>query len=318
MAAWLAKLKTLGGRLWRFGVRVVKAFFANQGILLAGSLAYNSMLSAIPFLAVLLLSLSFFFDEALLLDTLSTEIRLLIPNHAGMLVATLEQLLENRSVFSGVGAGVLLFFSSVAFRMLEEAIANIFHVPDHVEDRSFWVSALLPYVFILVIGLAIVALTFGTALLDSFDERTYRFLGVQLEMEELPGLFLYISGFIGMTGLFAATYRVLPVVRVSMHRALVGGFLAAILWEVTRRVLVWYFSSISLVNVIYGSLATVIVVLLSLEVGAVILLLGAQTIAELEHSAKHDLPWYEEPSDPPADQPSDEAREAGAADATEE
>ena len=40
--------------------------------------------------------------------------------------------------------------------------------------------------------------------------------------------------------------------------------------------------SVSLVNVVYGSLATVVVVLLTLEAAAIILLLGAQVIAELE------------------------------------
>jgi len=39
---------------------------------------------------------------------------------------------------------------------------------------------------------------------------------------------------------------------------------------------------VSLVNVVYGSLATVVIVLLTLETAAIILLLGAQVIAELE------------------------------------
>jgi uncharacterized BrkB/YihY/UPF0761 family membrane protein len=47
-------------------------------------------------------------------------------------------------------------------------------------------------------------------------------------------------------------------------------------------VLVWYFSSLSLVNVIYGTFATAIIILISLEAAATILLLGAQVIAEYE------------------------------------
>ena len=45
-----------------------------------------------------------------------------------------------------------------------------------------------------------------------------------------------------------------------------------------------YYSTISLVNVIYGSLATAVVALLSIEIAVIILLLGAQVIAEFEHS----------------------------------
>jgi membrane protein len=47
-------------------------------------------------------------------------------------------------------------------------------------------------------------------------------------------------------------------------------------------VLVWYFGTLSLVKVVYGSLATAIVALLTIEVAAMILLLGAQVIAEYE------------------------------------
>ena len=47
-------------------------------------------------------------------------------------------------------------------------------------------------------------------------------------------------------------------------------------------VLLWYFATTSQVGLVYGSLTTSIVVLLSLEIGATLLLLGAQVIAEYE------------------------------------
>jgi uncharacterized BrkB/YihY/UPF0761 family membrane protein len=55
-------------------------------------------------------------------------------------------------------------------------------------------------------------------------------------------------------------------------------------------VLVWYFATLSQVSVVYGSLTTAIVVLLSLEIAATVLLLGAQVISEYEHMgrANHD------------------------------
>jgi hypothetical protein len=52
--------------------------------------------------------------------------------------------------------------------------------------------------------------------------------------------------------------------------------------ELLRRVLAWYFESVSLVNVVYGSIGAVVVVLLLMEIGALVILLGAQVIAEYE------------------------------------
>jgi membrane protein len=78
-------------------------------------------------------------------------------------------------------------------------------------------------------------------------------------------------------------YLVLPVIRITFRHALIGGISATVLWEVARRFLVWYYASLSMVNIIYGSIATVIVTLLSIEVSALIILFGAQIIAEFEN-----------------------------------
>ena len=97
---------------------------------------------------------------------------------------------------------------------------------------------------------------------------------------------LWFLGVAGLALLLTAVYMVMPVGRLSFRHALVGGVTATVLWEIVRRVLRWYFSTISMVNVVYGSLASAIGALLTLEAAALVLLLGAQVIAELERSRK--------------------------------
>jgi YihY family inner membrane protein len=89
----------------------------------------------------------------------------------------------------------------------------------------------------------------------------------------------------GMVMMLTSLYLVMPVGRISVRYALAGGITATVLWEIIRHILVWYYSNISLVNVIYGSLATAVVVLLSIEIAVIILLLGAQVIAEFERGS---------------------------------
>jgi membrane protein len=74
----------------------------------------------------------------------------------------------------------------------------------------------------------------------------------------------------------------MPVGRLSWRHALIGGVSATVLWEISRHVLVWYLATLSQVQTVYGSLTTAIVVLLSLELAAIVLLFGAQVIAEYE------------------------------------
>jgi uncharacterized BrkB/YihY/UPF0761 family membrane protein len=81
----------------------------------------------------------------------------------------------------------------------------------------------------------------------------------------------------------------------SLRHALIGAVSAALLWEVTRHLLLWYFSSLSQVSVVYGSMTTAIVVLLSLEAAAALLLFGAQVISEYERVGKGGAPARPKP-----------------------
>jgi len=94
----------------------------------------------------------------------------------------------------------------------------------------------------------------------------------------------------------------MPVGRLSLSHALIGGVTAALLWEIARHVLVWYFSTLSQVNVVYGSMTTAIVVMFSLEIGATLLLLGAQVISEYERVGRNGP--AAEPAKPMSTRPS--------------
>lgn len=288
-------------RVLRFALRVLGAFFKNHGVLLAGGVGYNVLLSTVPLFALLCVLLTHVVDEPRLLDVVTVQAQLLVPAHAELLVDAVRTLLDSRNVIGVVGILALLFFSSFAFRMLEDSIAIIFHQPGNPSKRSFWISAILPYAFMLVLGAGLLALTLLVAMANALNEFIVAVFGTPLPLAGASGFVLHLLSFVGMFGLFSAIYKVLPVVRIALRRALAGGFVAALLWELVRLLLVYYFAHISLVNAIYGSLATLIVLLLSLEVGAIILLLGAQVIAELERSAKVGLPWYRAPDDPPPD-----------------
>ena len=102
-------------------------------------------------------------------------------------------------------------------------------------------------------------------------------------------MLLYLLGVAGEIFVLTSVYLVMPVGRLSLSHALIGAIAATILWELTRHALVWYFATLSQISTVYGSLTTAIVVLLSLELAATLLLLGAQVIAEYERVGKGDF-----------------------------
>jgi YihY family inner membrane protein len=267
---------------WRFAGRVIASFRANQGFLLSGAVAYNTLLSIVPMFALILVLLSQFTDAPALLQTLHEYLSLVAPNQADALVAQIAVFMENRHVVGAAGLVLLLFFSSVAFTVLENAMSVIFFHRVAIRRRHFLVSAIIPYCYISLLAAGMLLVNAVSGALAALDDRVVTFLGRTWSLDGADAVLIYLLGIAGEIILLTSLYLVMPVGRLALRHALIGGATAALLWEATRHALVWYFSTLSMVNLVYGSFAAAIAVLLSLEAGAIILLLGAQVIAEYE------------------------------------
>jgi YihY family inner membrane protein len=278
--------------------KVIKGFVANQGLLLAGAVAYYALLSVVPLLILTVIALSNVIDQTELLDTLRIYLEWLLPGQSQAIIAELASFLAHRDVLGWVLLGTMLFFSSLAFTVLEKAMSVIFLHRFTVRRRHFLVSAVLPYCYILSLGLGLLVVTLVAGAIQNMGQDSIHFLGFEVSLQGVSGVLLYLLGVAGEILVLTSIYMVMPVGRLWWRHALVGGVTAAVLWEITRRVLVWYFNTLSQVSVVYGSLTTAIVVLFTLEIGATLLLLGAQVISEYERiDRKAGLPVPERTAD---------------------
>lgn len=264
-----------------FAWQTLKAFRANQGLLLAGAVAYYAMLSIVPLLLLALIALSHVVDSAGLLDVVGRYLEWLIPGRSQVLVDELAAFLEHRAVVGWMLLATMLFFSSLAFTVLENAMSVIFFHRVAIRRRHFLLSALLPYAYILCLGIGLLVVTLVAGSLQALGRDHVELFGRSWSLGGLAGLLLYLLGVAGELAMLTSIYLVMPVGRLQWRHALLGGATATVLWEITRHLLVWYLATLSQVNVVYGSLTTAIVALLSLELAAT-LLLGAQVISEFE------------------------------------
>jgi membrane protein len=269
---------------------VLKAFKKNQGLLLAGAVAYYALLSVVPLLILAVIVLSHVIDQRELLSTIGRYLGWLIPGQSDAIIGELRNFLANRDVVGWVLLVTMLFFSSLAFTVLENAMSVIFLHRIATRKRRYIVSAVLPYVYILCLGFGLLLVTLVSGSLQAIGQESVDLFGHEWSLKGVSGVLLYLLGLVGEIFVLSSVYMVMPVGRLSWQHALLGGVTAALLWEATRHVLVWYFSTLSQVNVVYGSLTTSIVVLFSLEIGATLLLLGAQVISEYERIGLEPLP----------------------------
>jgi membrane protein len=265
-----------------FALGVLKAFQANQGLLLAGAVAYYALLSIVPLLILMVIALSHLIEPQVLFATLGRALEYVVPGKDEELVVQLKAFLDHREAISWVLLVTLLFFSQLGFRVLESAISVIFLHRVQRRRRHFLVSLLLPFAYIALIGAAVFAGTYMIAVLIAMGRESLVVLGHSFSLGGPSRFLVYTAGVAGEILLMAAIYYFMPAGRLSAKHALIGGATAGLLWEGLRLALAWYFGTLSQVNVVYGSLTTAIVVLLSLEMAATLLLLGAQVIAEYE------------------------------------
>ncbi len=266
-----------------FALQVLKAFQANQGLLLAGAVAYYALLSIVPLLILMVIALSQVIDQDVLLATLRQALEYVVPGEGKAVVAELRTFLAHREVIGWVLLITMLFFSSLGFKVLESAISVIFLHRVTKRKRHFLVSLLLlPFGYIFFIGAALFVGTFVLADLVTIGGANLAILGHSWSLSGFSRLLIYVAGVTVEILLISAIYYFMPVGRLSAQHALIGGATAGLLWEFIRRGLRWYFGTLSQVSVVYGSLTTGIVLLLSLEMAATLLLLGAQVIAEYE------------------------------------
>lgn len=277
-------------RVGRFMRRVLRDFRRNQGLLLSGAIAYYTFLSIVPMALLGVIVLSHVLDEHQLIQVLSVYMDMIIPGYAVTLTGQVQDFLKHRTVVGVVGFGAMLFFSSIAFSMLENAMSLIFfhRFKARTKRRHLLVSAIIPYLYLLLIALGVILVSGAIGMIETFVYRQTALFGWELSLEGLTGLLLYLTGLAGEFLILSSIYLVMPAVRVSLRYALIGGLTATVLWELTRRLLLWYFQAVSMVNLIYGPIAIAVGALLCVEVAAIIILLGAQVIAELHAGREGD------------------------------
>src|SRR6266403_6195877 len=168
-----------------FALAVIKQFRANQGVLLAGAVAYYTLLSLVPLLILILMALSHIIPEDRLLLTLRDYLEFLIPGQSTALVEEVRSFLAQKQVVGSILFLTMLFFSALAFTILENAMSVIFHHRVKVKRRHFLMSAIMPYLFILFLGVGLLIVTVLSGVLQSIGTRSITIFGQPHPLDQL-------------------------------------------------------------------------------------------------------------------------------------
>lgn len=277
----LAEAQTLLAELWqnllRFPWRntaltLRERFREDRLGVTASSLTFTTTISLVPLFTVALAIFSAFPMFARLQTTLQRWlVESLVPdNIAKQVLSYLNQFAAKAGQIGWVGALILLGTALALILTIDRKLNDIWRVrtPRPLTQR------VLVYWAVLTLGpLLLAASLAATSYALSGADGVVRSGSVRVLLDSLQ--------FALMTGGMAALYRFVPNTQVRWSHALVGGFFTAGALELAKGVLAWYLGKVPTYSVVYGTFATVPILLVWFYVAWVIVLLGAVVAAYL-------------------------------------
>lgn len=261
-------------RQLRIVVLTVRKALEDKASLRASALTFYSVLSVGPLIA-LVLGIAKGFG---LQKRLETEMLTKIPAQEEVLKQILgyaKTLLENTQggVVAGMGVVVLLWSAIKVFYHLEQAFNEIWQVKD---PRSWkkTISNYLAFLFLTPLFLLIYSSipAFITRQLDEYSSKLSLLAKVSPFIIDL----LQLSPYLLVWALFSLVYVVIPNTRVMPRAAIISGILAGTVYLLVQWGLVEFQVGVTKYNPVYGSLIALPLLLIWINIGWIILLIGAE------------------------------------------
>ena len=254
------------GRFVRF---LFKRFVEDQGLPNAASLTYTTLLSLVPLMTVSLAIFAAFPVSDRVAEQIQNFVfRNFVPASGELLQQYLQQFSQKASRLTGAGFIFLIIVALIMMANIDRAFNTIWRV----QRKRGSLSMFIIYWSILSLGPLLIGISMAvTSYLVSIPlfSNTVETLGLKAR---LIGLMPILASAVAFTLLYA----IVPNRKVPFRHALIGGFLAATLFELAKRGFVLYLTSFPTYQAIYGALAVIPIFLVWIYLSWVVILLGAE------------------------------------------
>ena len=255
-------------------VRAFRKSKADHAKDMAASIAYFSFFSLFPLLVGIVAGASLFLKRYEIQAHLDRMLADEFPGSADFLRANIEALIDLRGA-AGVASVIgLLWSASKMFGALSRGLNLALGIP---KSHPFYLSRLRYFGMTVLVSLLLFFAVFLSMAVDVVTQVDLTRFGVDgTLLAPLAGR-LASFGFIFVTVL--VLYAIVPYRRLSSRQIVPGALACALLFEVGKGVFLLYLENARSLQAVYGSLSSVIVLLLWLYFSARVLLFGAELIA---------------------------------------
>ena len=277
---WVGNSSLVDNSVVALGWRVFKELGDDDAAHLSAGVAYYSVFSVFPLLLGLLAISGTVFTSITLQEQFLDYVTESMPGSKEFVSKNIEELVRFRGAL-GIGAILgLLWSGSSAFGAMSRAINRAWDID---KDRPFYVAKTLHIIIALGVGILFLLSSFASVAIELLSNYS-RNLG-------LPGHEFFLGFGLGnllltavpwaiTLAVFLLLYRFVPNCKTYWRYVWTGAVVAAILFEASKGIFMWYLVNVANYELIYGSVASMMVLMSWAYVSAFILILGAEISSE--------------------------------------
>lgn len=247
---------------------------------LAGGIAFNLLLAAVPFTLLLLAGLGYVLNESpeQSSSTVWAFIDNLMPPHAEtgdvQLHKMLDGVIKARGSVGLFGAIAFIWFSTRLFGTLRSVLSEVFDIDqglDFIKGKLFDIRITIVSTVLFVayaVLSAYMKIATGKALAALTTGKSFR-----ITLEYWFGNLLALTFILGM---FFSLYKFLPSRKIRWQAALIGAVFTSALFELAKQLFTSYIGSFNPSSLYAGTLAGIVIVVFWVYYAALIFILGGE------------------------------------------
>jgi membrane protein len=271
-------LKNLG-LLWQ----ALKKFNGDNGFFLSSGITFNILVNLIPFIVVLLaLAGAYLYSSQEVLNHIRAYFRDVVPALDPTIMKNLMDVIQNRHIVGILGLVSLLWFSTCVFGSLRIALNIVFRVEKSGGIlRGIGIDLLMIYLAGILLLVSMILSSIVT-FLQGCQGQIPLAIGPTIQW-----ILKYLLPFFLTVGMFFLIYKITPNKEVHFKSALQAALFTGLLWELAKHLFSWYVIHLAGYSISYGSLSTLIGLVLWVYYSSTILIVGGELAYFLEEDRQN-------------------------------
>ncbi len=235
----------------------------------AAGVAYYSLLSLFPLLLALIAVFGYFLPSYKIQEELLVFVGKNLPGAADIVRKNIVSIIDLRGAVGVLSIGGLLWGATAVFGAVSTAIRRAWDIH---RGRPFYIQKASELGMVLSTGVLFL-LSLGASTIITILRGIFH---VPVADPVLIEMGSRVAAFLLLLAVFLILYKLIPNTKTHWRYVWPGALLAAVFFEIARTLFIYYLEHFASYQLIYGSIASIIVLLIWIYYSAYIMILGAE------------------------------------------